>query len=115
MWSACHEGNGQEWLERSLDFLAGYSVKHFADEEKLQIQYAYPDYIRHKQLHEDFKLTTRGLQERLIREGATDALVDEVCTCLGDWFVSHIQGEDFALAAHIKSKDGENMNCQESP
>jgi hemerythrin len=105
MWEAYHAGGGAEKLEQSLDFLTGYTVKHFADEEKLQIAYKYPDYYRHRQIHTEFKQTVADLREKLSREGISDALVDEVCVAMGKWFVTHIQGEDFSLAEYIKLSD----------
>jgi len=105
MWEAYHEGLGVEKLEKGLDFLMGYSVKHFSDEEKLQVAYKYPDYIQHKQIHNEFKKTVTQMVERFQTEGISDALVDEVCLFMGNWFVTHIQGEDFALVAYIKLQD----------
>jgi hemerythrin len=110
MWIAYRDGMGYEKLEQILDFLTGYTIKHFSDEEKIQVTYKYPGYAQHKLFHNDFKQTVAVLTARLTREGASDVLVDEVCTTLGNWFVSHIQGEDFVLAAFIKAKDQEKTD-----
>ncbi len=107
MWDAYHNGTGAEKLEQSLDFLVGYVVKHFTDEEKLQIAYKYPDYIQHRQIHNDFKQAVKELRKRLNDEGVSEELVDEVCVAMGTWFVTHIQGDDFRFAAYIKTQDSE--------
>ncbi|MDR1211830.1 MAG: hemerythrin family protein [Spirochaetaceae bacterium] len=102
---ACREGHGKEKLAQTLDFLTGYTIKHFADEEKLQIKYQYPDYLTHKQYHDDFKITVKDLAEQLIEEGPTDELVGMVNTSIGDWLLNHIKGDDFRMAAYVKAQN----------
>jgi hemerythrin len=102
---ACRNGQGAEEAATTMDFLTGYTIKHFADEEKLQKQYDYPDYLTHKRLHEDFKVSVGELTKRLIREGPTEDIIDEVRTSVGDWLVNHIKGDDFRLATYIKARE----------
>jgi hemerythrin len=102
---ACREGHGKEELAKTLDFMTGYTIKHFADEEKLQIKYQYPDYLTHKQYHDDFKITVKDLAEQLIQEGPTDELVGMVNTSIGDWLLNHIKGDDFRMAAYVKAQN----------
>lgn len=92
-------------IAKTLEFLSGYTIKHFADEEKLQLEYHYPDYRNHKQLHEDFKAKVILFVERMNKEGPTEKLINEVCSITGDWLFEHIKGEDFRLAAFIKAAD----------
>jgi len=99
---ACRAGTGKEELEQTLDFLLAYTERHFADEEALQKEYDYPDYLRHRRTHEEFKLTIQALAEQLRQEGPTVSLVAEVYSCMGDWLISHIKGDDFRLAAYIQ-------------
>jgi hemerythrin len=101
---ACRQGKGQEELAKTLDFMTGYTIKHFSDEEKLQVQYQYPDYPTHKQYHDDFKVVVKNLAEQLIKEGPTDELVGMVNTSIGDWLLNHIKGDDFRMATYIKTK-----------
>jgi hemerythrin len=37
-------------------------------------------------------------------KGASEELVNEVRTKIGDWLVTHIKGQDIKLAAYIKAK-----------
>lgn len=99
---ACRAGKGKEELERALDFLAAYSIKHFEDEERLQVEHGYPDFPAHKRTHEDFKLVVQGLAEQLHREGPTEHLLHSVYVTIGDWLIHHIKGEDFKLAAYLQ-------------
>jgi hemerythrin len=100
---ACRRGVGAEELAKTLDFLTGYTIKHFSDEEKIQRQNNYPDYFTHKRYHDEFKVVVGNLTTQLIREGPTEVLVNEVSASIGDWLLNHIKGDDFRLAAYIKS------------
>jgi hemerythrin len=102
---ACRSGQAAEEAATTMDFLTGYTIKHFADEEKLQKQYDYPDYLTHKRLHEEFKVSVGELTKRLIREGPTEDIIEEVRTSVGDWLVNHIKGDDFRLATYIKARE----------
>jgi hemerythrin len=90
-------------LKKSLDFLNEYTIKHFFDEEQLQLKYKYPDYQNHKKLHEDFKALVRDLSHKWIMNGPSGLLTNDVKSKIGDWLVSHIRGQDIKLGAHIKS------------
>jgi hemerythrin len=100
----CREGKGKEELSTSLDFLNDYTIKHFFDEEQLQQKYGYPDYPNHKKLHDNFKTVVRDLKIKLIMKGASDSLINEVRTSIGDWLVTHIKGQDAKIAAYIRTK-----------
>lgn len=102
---AARDGKGHQEIMKTMDFLTGYTIKHFMDEEKIQVKYAYPDYLIHKRYHDEFKVVVRDLSRRLIREGPTEDLVNEVTFRIGDWLLNHIKGDDFRMAAYIKSRD----------
>jgi hemerythrin len=100
--NACMSGKGKETLHSTLDFLASYTVKHFGDEEKLQIQHQYPDYQNHKKLHLAFVSFVNDLAAKLKTQGPTTLLVGQVTTGVGDWLVNHIKREDLRVANHIR-------------
>jgi hemerythrin len=102
---ASKNGKGETEIFKTLDFLTGYTIMHFADEEKLQIQYDYPDYLIHKRIHEEFKKTVGDMTMRLREEGPREALVGEVTEAVGAWLLNHIKGDDFRMAAFVKSKE----------
>jgi hemerythrin-like metal-binding domain len=101
---ACHAGTGKEELTRTIKFLLAYTAKHFKDEEALQIQYGYEDYLRHRQIHKEFTSVAVDLANRLQEEGPTVCLIAEVHSSMGDWLINHIKGDDFRLAAFIKGQ-----------
>jgi hemerythrin len=102
---ASKDGKGEAEIFKTLDFLTGYTIMHFSDEEKLQIQYDYPDYLVHKRIHDEFKKTVGDLTDRLRKEGPGETLVGEVTEAVGDWLLNHIKGDDFRMAAFVKVKE----------
>ncbi len=100
---ACGQGKGRTQIVETARFLENYTIKHFADEEKLQIQSKYPDYTNHKQLHESFKKTVAQVIKKLEAQGPTVVLVGEINSILAGWLINHIKREDKKLAEHIKN------------
>lgn len=103
---ACAGGKGRAALDGTIAFLSDYTAKHFADEEKLQLQHQYPDYSNHKRYHMGFRKVVQDLGARLREEGPTVVLVGEVNRKIGGWLTEHIKTEDKKVAAHIRA-------CQE--
>jgi len=101
---ACNQGKGKDEILKTMDFLINYTTKHFADEQRLQMQHKYPEYNEHKKLHDDFKKTVVELAEQLKKDGASISLVSKVSTTVGTWLRNHIKKEDKKVADHIKSK-----------
>jgi hemerythrin len=104
--TACSGGKGGDKLEPTLKFLSDYTNKHFGDEEKLQLQYKYPDCANHKKLHDGFKQSVKDLGDQLRKEGPTVVLIGKVNTKIGSWLITHIKREDVKVAAHIKASGG---------
>lgn len=101
---ACSKGQGRAEIGKTLDFLSKYVDKHFSDEEKLQVQYKYPEYLQHKKYHEEYKRVIRELRAELDKSGANVALVAKVNTAIGGWLVSHIKREDLKMAKFIRDQ-----------
>ena len=101
--SACQDGTDTVTLQETLEFLANYTVLHFNDEESLQIQYNYPDFPRHKQLHEDFKDTVGIFVQDFRKNGSSEELSKIVNKIVVRWLINHIQQEDKKIGRHIDS------------
>lgn len=99
---SCAKGKGRAEIQTTLDFLNNYVVKHFGDEEKLQLQSKYPDYTNHKKYHETFKQTVRDIDAEYKRDGATIVFVSKVNQSIAGWLLNHIKREDVKVAQHIK-------------
>jgi len=104
LFDAYRSGKRREEVERTMEFLVGYTIKHFADEEELQRKHSYPDYHMHRQFHGDFKGEVRALSAELFRDGPTDDLISKVYATIGAWLVNHFKSEDLKLAAYVQSK-----------
>jgi hemerythrin len=103
--AACALGKAGESLNKTLDFLHSYTLKHFGDEENLQRQYNYPDYPNHKNMHTGFVSVVSDLAAAIKREGPTIGLVSKITSAVGDWLLLHIKREDTKVAAHIRSAE----------
>jgi len=102
-------GKGDKVEMSTLDFLTIYVVKHFNDEEQLQRDYEYPDYLNHKEIHDDFKETVTELMELVNKTGPTGKIIDDVCAVVRTWLLNHIKGDDFRMAAFVKDADDKAM------
>lgn len=102
---ACSKGQGRSKLKKFTEFLYEYTTTHFEDEEKLQKEIGYPDYISHKKYHEDFKKAVLEIMEELERDGPNIVLTGKINSKIGDWLVSHIKREDFKIAEYIRQKN----------
>jgi len=109
LMEASSSGKGDQAVLEILDFLTGYAVKHFADEERLQVDYDYPDYLNHKRIHDEFKGVVGELVQRVSKEGPTSELIDVVSSTIGAWLLNHIKGDDFRMATYVKAADASAM------
>ena len=98
-------GKGDAAVLTTIDFLTGYVIKHFADEEKLQVDYNFPDYLNHKRIHDNFKETVDTFVAKVKSEGPTETVIEEVSSAVGAWLLNHIKGDDFRMAAYVKAAD----------
>jgi hemerythrin-like metal-binding protein len=98
-------------LKKALDFLSDYTIKHFFEEEQIQIQAGYPDHPNHHQLHENFKETVQELGHELIMKGASDKLIADVQKKIGNWLVFHIKGQDIKLGAYLRDAAQKHERC----
>jgi len=104
--NACLEGRDTAKLRETLSFLVNYTIRHFLFEEELQLKHKYPDYDRHKQLHEDFKKTVGDLVEKFNKNGSSTELSADVNKIIVSWLVNHIQQEDKKIGAHLRNASG---------
>jgi len=100
---ACMEKLDMILLQDTLDFLVKYTVQHFADEEAVQLEYNYPGYKEHKQMHEDFKVTVGQHVQQFNESGSSEELSNTMNKIVVRWLINHIQREDMKIGAHIRS------------
>ena len=111
----CIDGSNVPGISETLDFLVNYTVQHFYDEESLQVQYNYPDYRRHKELHEKFKVAVGDLVDRFAESGSADELKKDINRVVVRWLISHIQQEDKRVGNHIRevTERGDRLSVPE--
>ena len=101
LFEAYRSGKEKQGMKKTMDFIVAYTLRHFEDEEKLQKEHGYPEYLRHKELHEEFKGVVQELVIKLSQSGPTEELLLEFYTVLHEWLVNHIKVEDLKIAQHI--------------
>ena len=106
---SCMDGTDTLKLKETLDFLVNYTVMHFHNEEALQVRYNYPDYKRHKQLHENFKCAVGELVQKFEANGSSAELSNDVNRIIVQWLVRHIQQEDQKIGAHIRYLESRHL------
>jgi hemerythrin len=101
--TSCNQGKGKEEVYSLLLFLGGYVRSHFAAEEQLQTQHAYPGYREHKEQHDVFIRDLGKLENQFSTEGATLALVIQTNQTMVNWLIRHISGTDKELANFLRT------------
>lgn len=102
--NACSQGKGRDSIRETLVFLQSYTVKHFADEEALQIKSRYPEFKTHKSYHDAFKKVVQEIIAEYDKTGPTIVLTGKINSQLGNWFINHIKNEDKKMAAYVHSQ-----------
>ncbi len=103
LMDACSQGQGRGQIQQTITFLSNYVVKHFGDEERLQVQSSYPGYAAHKQFHEGYRRQLVEVSQELMQAGPTVKALGDLNRVVAV-LVSHIRTEDKRLARHIQEK-----------
>lgn len=96
------EGHGADVLTQTLDELVHYTVEHFRDEEKLMRDNNYPEYAKHKEMHESITKDVLALLEK--QKQHKQFLSIEVSKFLTSWLIHHIKGEDKRMIAFFRAQ-----------
>ena len=95
----------KEKVEKAINFLLNYALRHFETEEKIMLDSDYPEYASHKAIHADFIKEVIQFANRFNEEGDTDSISDTIDGFLLDWIKNHIMCCDKAMAQHYKNFD----------
>ncbi len=95
-------------IPQTLEFLAGYVVRHFTDEQVLHVASRYPKALAHKQLHVDFVKKFKDLKKRYESESGGNKLqlIMEINNVVIGWLKEHIMVHDKEFAAYYKGLNG---------
>ncbi len=102
---ACMQLKGGEKLTETMDFLVAYVNRHFADEERLQLQSGYPEFTRHKMLHDQFKKDITLMANDIRKNPGNTVHLTKLTNTIGDWLLNHIRVEDVSIAKHITQQN----------
>ena len=91
-----------EKIETAMDFLADYTVKHFANEESLMLESEYPETDAHKTQHQNFVKEFLALKERIANETDTLKSSLDINRVIVNWLSAHVLGSDRLLADHYR-------------
>jgi len=75
-----------------LNELVKYTIFHFGHEEGMMLQYAYPEYEKHKKEHDSLIDKVQDYNNQ-VAEGKTSISLSLI-GFLKDWLVNHIMGSD---------------------
>lgn len=101
---AIRRGSSRDEVGRTLAFLTGYVAEHFAAEEALWRDAAYPGAEQHGAEHARFTRDLAALEAEHRRDGATPSLIVRVNGWLTGWLREHIGRADREAAAFIRTR-----------
>ncbi len=112
LYEAMNQGNDSNTLTSAvneldtmtsvLDELIDYSRYHFSTEEKYMLEYAYPEYDKHKGQHDHFADKVRTLRQDFDEGKALLSM--EIMQFLRDWWKEHILGTDKRFGPFFNEK-----------
>lgn len=100
--AASRERRSQQEVAGLLDFLGDYVIRHFAAEEALMIQGAYPGIEAHRAEHRDFVKQYEVLRRELRSEGPSRLFAIRLGNRVTAWLREHIYRTDRLLAEWLR-------------
>jgi hemerythrin len=93
----------------TLEFMKGYVVEHFRDEEEYQKEIHYPKYEAHRQLHVGMVDYVLEVSKQFEESNNDENLMQQFGGRLLSWLINHVAAEDQQIAAYAK-KEGVSGN-----
>jgi hemerythrin len=101
LYDAMRAGKGKDATGRVLNELVEYTKLHFATEERLMEEHAYPGFLAHLAKHTHLTSKVIEYQQAYIKGGSISV---ELSMFLKDWLISHIQGVDMKYSPYLIAK-----------
>lgn len=107
--------SGECWQEKipkineTLEFMKGYVVEHFRDEEEYQRSINYPGYEAHKRIHTGMVDYVLEFSKQYEQSNNSEELMQQFGGKLLAWLINHVAAEDQRIADYAKKK-GVNGN-----
>lgn len=100
---------GKEEMKECLNYLGEYVVRHFHDEEQMQVESDYPRYQQHRAIHQEFVETFQSLYSEFLKNGPTEELSAALNTRVSSWIITHIKKEDVEFGKHYTKVKRERL------
>ena len=101
---ACREHKSKDEVRELFDFLDHYVMEHFTDEERIMLEYRYPEIMSHQQEHLELITKLRKLKRQMHEYDISAELVVDISRTLFQWIVAHIQKSDVELGEYLAKK-----------
>lgn len=102
LYEAGSKGKGAGEVMNILNFLESYTIRHFADEEKLQQEIRYPKYAQHKAKHDEFIRKIAQMKKEATENGVNIAMVIKLNQTVSEWLIGHIKATDTDYVKYYK-------------
>jgi hemerythrin len=102
MYDAMHAGKGRDMIGTVIAEFVDYTDYHFKAEERLLRQNGYPEYDKHKEMHDNLSRKAHTIKEAFDRGNTPTAI--EVMLLLTNWLNTHILEEDRKYKPYAESK-----------
>ena len=93
-------------VEKTLNFLGEYVIKHFQDEEAVQEQIGFPEREEHKQTHKEFLNRFDKLKQEFDEKGHSTILALNINSSIIQWVINHIKEEDSKIGKFYREQQG---------
>ncbi|WMC91480.1 bacteriohemerythrin [Kineothrix sp. MB12-C1] len=88
----------------TLEFMNGYVVEHFKDEEEYQRRIGYPGYEEHKKVHDDMVSYVVEITAEYEKSGYNEQLMQQFGGKLLSWLINHVAAQDQKIADYAIEK-----------
>jgi len=88
-------------IEKTFHFMGEYVQVHFQSEEALQRKIDYPDYEKHRLIHESFRREIKAFQEEFYKDKYNEDLIMAFSGRLLTWLINHVTGDDQHITKHV--------------
>jgi hemerythrin len=99
-----NEPVSEEKTQKTIDYLGEYVVKHFSDEEELQVKSKYPKHAEHKKKHALFIEEFTQLEKEFAGKSHSMEFTMKLNSTLITWIVKHIKGDDVEFGRYYKAQ-----------
>ena len=99
---ATQRGDANEILEEMVLFIFDYAQVHFNTEDKIMVEYEYPEIELQRKEHSEFTRDADEFKNQIEHEGATRELAVKITGKLFRWIIQHIRKNDKEMVEYVK-------------